>query len=357
MKKALCVALVGGLMCVASANAATTVTLGIYDDPAPGGNYYITATLSGDLNQGLACWGVNATCNTAPMPQAAAPAGMSQFVLNQGLTNPAGYGGTISGNSLLQIGGAQNTINNVNPPPYPIGTPDPNVGVPYGTPITVATGSETVGHIVTLWEPFANVILAGEGGPVFAVQGATVVLDPLHTSVPISGGVNFNGNADSVGTVCTLTNLATASIEPRSGRIRDLRFHFDGAPSGAVTLMWDNSCPPSGASFVAYSGASAMTCSALGNDMKCLFAPALENRATYQFDLSAQTGNPPGTTLYVISGLVGDVNSSKNVSGADVSSVNSNWGSANCRADVNESGSVSGADVSTVNSNWGFCAP
>ncbi len=166
---------------------------------------------------------------------------------------------------------------------------------------------------------------------------------------------SFLGTAASVGTRCSL-ELSNGDSEPRSGRIRQLNFDFDCPPSGTVTFQWDNTCPTP-AVFVSYGGASEMSCSPSGNDMQCTFAPALEDQATYQFDLSAITDNPPGTTLYVISGLVGDANNSKLVSGADVSYINARWGTADCRADLNENGVVSGADVSVVNANWGHCAP
>ncbi len=167
------------------------------------------------------------------------------------------------------------------------------------------------------------------------------------------------GTADSVGTVCTLP-LTSGDSEPRIGRIRQLIFHFDRPPPDVDPILkWDNGCPGP-PSFVAYSGTRTMICTPSGNDVRCTFtlgglADALEDQATYQFDLSPITCN--AADMFVISGLVGDVNNSKLVSGADVSSVNANWGTANCRADVNESGSVGGADVSLVNANWGRCAP
>jgi hypothetical protein len=158
---------------------------------------------------------------------------------------------------------------------------------------------------------------------------------------------------DSVGAVCILP-LNSGDSEPRLGRIRHLIFHFDCPPSGMPLLLWDNSCPPP-PTFVPYGGASTMTCIPVGNDLSCTFAPPLEDRAAYLFDLSPVTGN--AADQFVVRGLAGDVNNSKLVSGADVSSVNANWGTTNCRANVNEAGNVSGADVSSVNANWGHCAP
>ena len=38
---------------------------------------------------------------------------MSAFAPPDGLSNPAGYGGTLIGDAYVQVGGAQNTINNI----------------------------------------------------------------------------------------------------------------------------------------------------------------------------------------------------------------------------------------------------
>ncbi len=165
----------------------------------------------------------------------------------------------------------------------------------------------------------------------------------------------FLGTAGSAGMRCELP-LVSGGTEPRWGRIWRLDFHFDCPPSGAPALAWDSTCPGP-PSFVPYNGISVMSCTPQGSNLRCTFTPALENAAAYRFDLSALTGSPPGTDVFVVRGLIGDVNNSGIVTGADVSAVNANWGGTNCRADLDESGTVGGADVSAVNANWGHCAP
>ena len=61
-----------------------------------------------------------ATPTTNPIMNFARPAGIN---------NPAGFGGTPSAGRLLQVGGAQNTMNS-SFAPYPIGTVITGVGLP-----------------------------------------------------------------------------------------------------------------------------------------------------------------------------------------------------------------------------------
>jgi hypothetical protein len=61
--------------------------------------------------------------------------------------------------------------------------------------------------------------------------------------------------------------------------------------------------------------------------------------------------------VFVVRGLLGDVDGSGVVGGADRSSINANWGTANCRSDLDEDGTVGGADGSLVHAAWGNCAP
>jgi hypothetical protein len=115
-----------------------------------------------------------------PLAPAATPttAPMNQFAMPRGVTNPAGYGGTPSGNALLQIGGAQNTIKNTIAP-VPNGTVVLGVAQP-GQPAVLATGTITIPNQVgplslSVSSVFANVIVAGQSGnPFWKVAPATV---------------------------------------------------------------------------------------------------------------------------------------------------------------------------------------
>ncbi|MFH0981626.1 MAG: hypothetical protein V2A79_08820 [Planctomycetota bacterium] len=166
----------------------------------------------------------------------------------------------------------------------------------------------------------------------------------------------FLGSADSVGTACTLT-LGSGGSEPRRGGIRQLNFHFDLPPADEEPAMaWDRSCP-SPPSFVPYGGAAIMDCTPNGNELECRFTPALEDRATYEFDLSALTGYPAGTDLFEISGLIGDVDGNLTTDKWDRRALHDAWGTDDCRSDLNEDGTVGAADHRLVIVKHDHCAP
>jgi hypothetical protein len=115
-------------------NIAVQTDTGASSITVPGGatvNYQIVGTLSDTLNDGLALWGADLGM-TGPaavaLSQANVPVAepMAHFVCPQGINNPpcaTGYGGTVSGNNLLQVGGGQNTIRNtIANAPFPIST-------------------------------------------------------------------------------------------------------------------------------------------------------------------------------------------------------------------------------------------
>ena len=174
MKKALCMALVGSLVCPVSASAQTLVTYALVEDADCA--YHIEVITDG-TGEGLALWGADVVWVTGTVgAQMANPGGVMAYFENDatnhyGLNNPAGYGGTTSGNSLLQVGGGQNTIDNdAGYAPYPLG--DVQLGVGDGL-ITVATGQGADGDVIKLDHCFANV-LDDTGPDVFVVSAATV---------------------------------------------------------------------------------------------------------------------------------------------------------------------------------------
>jgi hypothetical protein len=61
--------------------------------------------------------------------------------------------------------------------------------------------------------------------------------------------------------------------------------------------------------------------------------------------------------LWVVRGLIGDVDNSGVVNGADRTVIHANWGTTNCRANIDEVGTLGGADRTVVHANWGQCAP
>src|SRR6186997_1703945 len=90
----------------------------------PGANvpYNVMGVLSDAASDGLAGFSVDLSFTGGPLAQAAEPstAPMTSFAKPAGLTNPAGFGGTVVAGKLVQVGGAQNTIANVFAP-YPKG--------------------------------------------------------------------------------------------------------------------------------------------------------------------------------------------------------------------------------------------
>lgn len=151
---------------------------------APGAtvNYKVVGVLNDETNEGLALVGFDLDFDGGDLAQANEPTGelscgnpMVNFVIPEGLTNPAGYGGTIIGGNLVQCGGAQNTIKNTaDNADFPIGAVFTGVAKPgldgCGEAVLLTgslTAPETPGTynlIIPNNSLFANVISAGEDG-------------------------------------------------------------------------------------------------------------------------------------------------------------------------------------------------
>jgi len=158
---------------------------------APGGlvGYQVVGLLSDDNNQGLALVGFDLDFDGGDLSQADNPTGdpnsgcenpMIHFTEPWGITNPAGYGGTVIHGDLIQVGGGQNTINNTQPPVL-IGTVLLGVGQPSGCgPAVLVTGALTApsvpgSYTLALENLFANVITADATGvPFWRTQAAGV---------------------------------------------------------------------------------------------------------------------------------------------------------------------------------------
>ncbi len=200
MKKLLSVMLVLGL--VATTVQATDLNVSVQTDAGESTidvalgaretvNYRVTGILSNDLNEGLALVGFNLVFDGGDLGWADRPEGllscgnpMVAFVKPEGITNPAGYGGTIIGGDLIQVGGGQNTIKNTaDNADFPIGTVLTGVAQPEGCGMAIiATGrfdvpeelAEGPYHLM-LQELFANVIRDAETGePFWATEAAGV---------------------------------------------------------------------------------------------------------------------------------------------------------------------------------------
>jgi hypothetical protein len=135
-------------------------------------SWAVVGELSDNLSGGLALFSVDLSFSGGPLTQAANPtsAPMLSFTRPAGLTNPAGFGGTVVGGQLRQVGGAQNTIKNTFAP-YPLGTVVTGVAAP-GSPVTLANGQLTAPvapgtYTLTPSGLVANVIRQGETGTPF----------------------------------------------------------------------------------------------------------------------------------------------------------------------------------------------
>lgn len=179
-------------------------------------NISIQGGLSAVSGAGLALWGVNVDADSSTFTGAfditdtaqflvTAPAGVATFDRNLGFTNPpgppspvTGYSGTPSGTVLLQVGGGQNTIGNMDPPAYPVGSV--TTGVANAGAVDLATGTLTVPStgdgdiIISLSACFANVLDAPAVGPPFAVSAATCTMG--NATITVQGGLPLCNDAD-----------------------------------------------------------------------------------------------------------------------------------------------------------------
>jgi len=163
---------------------------------APGApvQYRVVGVLSDTLNEGLALFGFDLVFDGGVLSSAVAPAEMNSFVKPDGITNPAGFGGTtgVPGHEgqLVQVGGGQNTIKNtVDNAPFPIGSVVTGLGK---TQVVLATGSLTAPmtpgtYHLQARNAFANVIKQGETGNPFYATVAAGIGAPADLTIIVGG--------------------------------------------------------------------------------------------------------------------------------------------------------------------------
>ena len=169
-------------------------------------NYSVVGELSDLSNEGLAGFTFNLSFTGGSLAQATAPTSgdMLHFKSPMGLSNPAGFGGTPTGGTLIQIGGAQNTFNNTFTTNLS-GAVQTGVAW-FGQPAVLVTGKLKVpvlpgSYTLSLAGLKANVIRQGETGANFwAVDAAgsgtidNLVIDVLpvfsgnHSQISLSAG-------------------------------------------------------------------------------------------------------------------------------------------------------------------------
>lgn len=168
-------------------------------------------------NLGLAAFRVDLAWTGGVLAPFADPttAPLDNFASPLGLANPAGYGGTPSGGDLLQVGGAQNTINQFFAP-APAGTVITSVAHP-GSPVVLAAGTLTVPnaagtYTLSALEAGANVIeQTATGVPFWKCEPAAVIVQPLTLTVDPTFAVDVASVSLSSGGTANFTLDAGAN--------------------------------------------------------------------------------------------------------------------------------------------------
>jgi len=137
----------------------------------------VTGELTDNANQGLAMFAFDLAFSGGALSPAPEPASqpMLNFSSPLGCSNPAGFGGTPVAGSLVQVGGAQNTIGNFFAP-LPVGNVVTGVAA-QGAPQLLAAGTlaaplQVGTYTLSIGNVMANVIRTGSTSrPFWAVDG------------------------------------------------------------------------------------------------------------------------------------------------------------------------------------------
>ncbi|MCH8241874.1 MAG: hypothetical protein IH897_04585 [Planctomycetes bacterium] len=190
-------------------------------------NYRVLAELGDSANQGIALIGFDLEFDGGSLDPASSPVdgSMDSMKKPDGLTNPAGYGGTPDSGKLLQVGGGANTIMNGQVPctgdadcpgtsciggvcdpvaAFPVGTVVIGIGLP-GSPQVVAEGVLNIPDVAGVYtlaatNVFANVITADTTGvPFCATEAATPGANtPLTLTVEVGAACGGQEIVDAV---------------------------------------------------------------------------------------------------------------------------------------------------------------
>ncbi|MHC5210739.1 MAG: hypothetical protein ACYTG2_08480 [Planctomycetota bacterium] len=157
-------------------------------------DWSVVGVLSDTGSQGLAMFVFDVTFDGGSLSQAATPVSvpMTAFAPPLGLSNPGGFGGTPVGGDLIQVGGAQNTMNN-SFAAVPVGSVVTGTALP-GSRQVLASGSLTAPttpgtYNLVVDNVMANAIRTGETGtPFWAVDavGVGTVTDLVIDVVALS---------------------------------------------------------------------------------------------------------------------------------------------------------------------------
>ena len=134
--------------------------------------YEVSGILSDSLNEGLALVLFDLSFSAGDLTPGDAPVAppMNNFARILGITNPAGFGGTVIGGDLIQVCGAQNTIKNTAAnAEFPVGSVIVDLAQ---SQLVLITGSLTAPitpgeYTLALTNLTSTVIIAGEDGVPF----------------------------------------------------------------------------------------------------------------------------------------------------------------------------------------------
>jgi hypothetical protein len=183
--------------------------------------YEVRGELTDNLNQGLAFFAFDLEFDGGDLSQAQAPvsANMLNFATPLGLNNPAGFGGTVNNGDLIQIGGAQNTINQsfAAAPTGLVMTGIAAQGAPELLVIGTLTTPMTTGtYFLSPTNLNANVIDASATGTPFwtvsAAGAGTVQGLVLHVSDCAPASNYCVGKTNSTGCIATLSATGAATL-------------------------------------------------------------------------------------------------------------------------------------------------
>lgn len=213
----------------------------------------VVVELTDDLNEGLAfiVFDLDLEGETLAPLETPTSAPMTNFVKPVGITNPLGFGGTLVGDVLAQVGGAQNTIkNDVGNAPFPIGGVVTGIAWP-ASPVTVASGwidvPMTPGeYTLSLSNLAATVIEDGQdgSGDVWAVQvaGTGTVTDLTLTVVSeLADPPTFSAPGGRYLSIATGAGSAAVSyrVTPACAG-GEVRYVAAPTPPNNVALLVDN---------------------------------------------------------------------------------------------------------------------
>ncbi len=193
---------------------------------------------------------------------------LTSFVKNEGLTNPAGFGGTLSGSTLLQVGGGQNTIGYTGTSPaYPTGTVVAGIGLTEATIATIVLDTSALAagdHVFQISNGFANLIepASQPSAPPYTVSAANMLAGSPTFTLTIGDTTppeitsswyswkNHGTTLGDLGREFPQTPQTFAPIETRAGSVTQLTFTFNKAidpatfTPAAVTICGYVNTPP-----------------------------------------------------------------------------------------------------------------